>query len=312
MDGDEIMKAIDIHAHIFSRVNGHNNKGTVVSEHWGRVINGGKTEPFMPPLSDHTSFCTENLLEMMKRSDVEKAVLLQNPTIGCINEEIMDAVERYPDVFAGVIQVDPFGADAVRRLEELADTGRFRALKLEMSDDWGWLAVHPRMLFNYETIYPLIRAAASRGLHVIIDTGATGGSAYLPEQFENMVRKFGDTCFIFEHMGYLTLGGDRKKHRELLKLGVLDNVRFGISAMAQLLAEEYPCPTAISGLREAYEMMGADKLLWGSDCPTTLNRYTYQQMKDMVELHALFLTEEDKRKILYDNGNKLFFDQGTS
>lgn len=35
-------------------------------------------------------------------------------------------------------------------------------------------------------------------------------------------------------------------------------------------------------------------------------------MKDMVELHALFLTEEDKRKILYDNGNKLFFDQGTS
>ena len=304
------MKAIDIHAHIFSRVNGHNNKGTVVSEHWGRVINGGTTEPFMPPLSDHTSFCAENLLEMMRRSEVEKAVLLQNPTIGCINGEIMDAVERYPDVFAGVIQVDPFGAGAVRQMEELADTGRVRALKLEMSDDWGWLAVHPCTMFHYETIYPLIRAAASKGLHVIIDTGATRGTAYLPEEFKNMVREFGGTYFIFEHMGYLTPGGDREKHRQLLKLGTLDNVRFGISAMGQLLAEEYPCPTAISNLREAYEIMGPDKLLWGSDCPTTLNRYTYQQMKDMVEFHALFLTEEDKKKILYHNGNKLFFDHG--
>lgn len=303
------MKAVDIHAHIFSRVKGYNNKGTVVSDNWGRVINAGKTVPFMPPLSDHTSFGVENLLEMMKRSDVEKAVLLQNPTIGCINEEIMDAVERYPDVFAGVIQVDPFEAGAVRQLEELADTGRFRALKLEMSDDWGWLAVHPCTMFNYEAIYPLIRAAAAKGLHIIIDTGATKGTAYLPEQFKNMVLEFVETYFIFEHMGYLTPGGDRDKHRQLLKLGILDNVRFGISAMGQLLAEEYPCPTAVSNLREAYEILGADKLLWGSDCPTTLNRYTYQQMKDMVELHAMFLTEEDKRKILYDNGNKLFFDR---
>lgn len=301
------MKAIDIHAHIFYCVHGANRNGPVTSERYGRVFNGGLVKPFMPPLSDHTTFTEDNLLEMMARSDVEKAVLLQNPTIGLINGEVAGAVRAHPGVFAAAAQVDPFLPDAAERLQALVETGAFRALKLEMSDDWGWLSIHPQADFHYRRVYPLLDVAAANRLHVIFDTGATTGAAYLVDELRGLVRDYPDIHFVFEHLGYMTPGGDKQRYEQLLQLGRLENVSFGISAAGQLLAEEYPCKRALLLLQQAYEIMGAEKLLWGSDCPTTLCRYTYQQMKDFVAMHATFLTEKERFQILYDNAGRMFF-----
>ena len=72
------------------------------------------------------------------------------------------------------------------------------------------------------------------------------------------------------------------------------------------MEEEYPCKKALNLIKQAYDILGAKKLLWGTDCPTTLNRYTYQQMKDMIERHAVFLSESEKEDILYHNARTLF------
>lgn len=307
------MKAIDIHAHIFSSVHGRNCLGEVCSERFGRVTNGGKVKPFMPPLSDTTRFGVENLLELMTEAEVERALLVQNPTIGSVNGEILQAVSRYPERFAGVIQVDPFLDGCQVELERWAATGMFRALKLELSSGWGWLASHPELNFHYDMLEPLLKGAARYGLHVIFDTGPTGGPAYRPGDMAEMAGRHPELTFIVEHLGYMTPDGNPEMHRSLLELGRRDNVYFGISAAGQLLEESYPCPQAMELVRRAGELMGAGKLLWGTDCPTTMCRYTYKQMKEIVELHTPFFSEEERRMVLYGNAMRLFFirEEGT-
>ncbi|MGM9522733.1 MAG: amidohydrolase family protein [Oscillospiraceae bacterium] len=301
------MRAIDIHAHIFSRVNGANNFGPVVSQRYGRVLNGGEVKPFMPPLSTDTSFSADALLELMSRSDVEKAVLMQNPTIGIINGEIAAAVAAHPGVFAGVVQVDPFLPGAADTLEAELKKGSFCALKLEMSSDWGWLSIHPRTDFSFTELYPILDVVREHKLKVIFDTGAAVGRYYLPIEYRKLAEQYPDVRFIIEHQGYYTGNGGFERHIELLGLGKLPNVSFGISAAGQVLSEPYPCPEAMTMLHRAAELMGTEKLMWGSDCPTTLNRYTYQQMKELVELHTPFFTEREREQVLYGNARELFF-----
>lgn len=301
------MHIIDGHVHIFRNVHGNNNFGSVRSEKFGRVVNGGLVKPFMPPLSADTSFSVEQLLETMGRSGVEKALLLQNPTIGIMNDEIEKAVVSYPDRFAGTVQIDPFSVNATDILETLAQKKVFTALKLEMSDDWGWLSVYPHNAFNFTLIYPLLEISEMYKLSVIFDPGRTVGVAYLPEQYRAMVDAFPELNFIIEHMGYWTKDGDHVKYENMLELGKKNNVFFGISAVGQLIEDEYPCERAQELIRHAYEVMGADKLIWGSDAPTTLNRYTYQQMIDFILLHNDFLNDSEREKIMYRNADLLYF-----
>ena len=50
---------------------------------------------------------------------------------------------------------------------------------------------------------------------------------------------------------------------------------------------------------------GAEKLLWGSDLPGTLDLHTYRQLIDTVR-RAPFLSEEQRRQILHDNAISVF------
>jgi len=59
-------------------------------------------------------------------------------------------------------------------------------------------------------------------------------------------------------------------------------------------------------LREAVEIVGAEKLLWGSDLPITLNRHTYRQLVDAVRLETPFLSPEDRGRILRANAQAVF------
>ncbi len=53
--------------------------------------------------------------------------------------------------------------------------------------------------------------------------------------------------------------------------------------------------------------MGANKILWGSDIPSTFKKFTYQQMIDVVAKHPSFLSESEKSAILHNNAELFFF-----
>jgi Predicted metal-dependent hydrolase of the TIM-barrel fold len=300
------MNIVDFHIHFFSKVSGRNQYGPVYSDFYGRVRNAGETKAFIPPFGNETAFPLPNMRELLQRHGVQKALLLQNPTIGIINEETDRAVSSNRGTYYGVVQVDPFASDAAGIIETYGRKKGFFALKLELSQTWGWLGIHNLKNFSYESLYPLIDVAQSNSLSVIIDIGDHNGQAYSPEGLRNMAEAFADTPFVIEHLGYYTEGTPRTKWEDIVKLGKKDNVFLGISSVAQVMGEEYSCPRALGLIKNAFSVVGAHKLLWGSDAPTTLNRYTYRQMMDMIVLHADFLSSSDKERIMGENAVELF------
>lgn len=184
-------------------------------------------------------------------------------------------------------------------------------LKLELSCDWGWMGLYPDFRIDEPAAADLWGVVAERGLAVILDFGPPGNPGYQVDAFDAITSRFPNTRFLVEHLGYPTAESAedataQAQRRQLLELGHKPNVWFGLSAVPVLLAEPYPCPRTAALLREAVELLGADKLLWGSDLPVTLGLHTYRQLADTVRCEASFLSEVDKEKILRRNALAVF------
>jgi predicted TIM-barrel fold metal-dependent hydrolase len=87
------------------------------------------------------------------------------------------------------------------------------------------------------------------------------------------------------------------------------NVWLDLSALPAYAAtiEEYPYPTAQSYIERAVELVGADRLLWGSDVPGVLSVATYAQLFGFVARHCDFLAAGDRARILGLNAEDLYF-----
>ena len=69
-------------------------------------------------------------------------------------------------------------------------------------------------------------------------------------------------------------------------------------------SEFYPFKGAVKAIREAIDMVGAGKLMWGSDYPRTITAITYKMSYDFV-CKTDELTDTEKR--LFLGGNALDF-----
>lgn len=70
-------------------------------------------------------------------------------------------------------------------------------------------------------------------------------------------------------------------------------------------SEFYPFPTAVKKIKEAADMVGMEKLMWGSDYPRTITAITYKMSYDFV-LKTDELTDTEKRLFLGENAKKFY------
>ena len=267
------MRIIDVHAHIFERAEGY---------------------PY--------GYTVRELVEDMDKAGVSAAVILQNPTYGSINDYVRIALDSYSERFVGTIQVDPLSVDSCTEIERYASPLQ-NSLKLEISEGWGWSGKYPGLSLLDDRILKMFDTVSRLGLRVIIDPGPVGGNGYQVENIAELARRYPDTKILVEHLGYLT--PDRRdaasmaRWRQMIALGRdFANVFFGTSAVGTLLEEPYPCTGSQELIREATETMGAGKLMWGSDLPSTFKEYTYMQMADVILKECTFLSDDDKVAIM--------------
>jgi predicted TIM-barrel fold metal-dependent hydrolase len=65
-------------------------------------------------------------------------------------------------------------------------------------------------------------------------------------------------------------------------------------------SEFYPYPSAVRAIREAADMVGIEKLMWGSDYPRTITAITYRMSYDFIMKSAQL---SDREKSLFLGGN---------
>jgi predicted TIM-barrel fold metal-dependent hydrolase len=72
--------------------------------------------------------------------------------------------------------------------------------------------------------------------------------------------------------------------------------------------EFYPYKSAVRAIKEAAELVGIKKLMWGSDYPRTMTAITYKMSYDFIIVNSL-LNIDEKRLFLGENA-KRFYDFG--
>jgi len=209
----------------------------------------------------------EDMVSAMRRYDIEKSIISYPD-----NAVTRDALAAHPGSFAGIAWLDPNqGEAAVEEFETLVDRHGFSGLKL-----------HP--LFNAYTandavVFPLMECARKRDLPVFIHSGHPPFS--LPWSIGQLAEAFPDVRIVMVHMGhghgvYIQAAIDTAKK--------FSNIYLENSGM--------PMHTKI---REAYTMVGADRVFWGSDAP--FHHYAVEILRTEVS----GLDETALRNVFYEN-----------
>ena len=102
----------------------------------------------------------------------------------------------------------------------------------------------------------------------------------------------------------------RSGWREQIKLARKSHIYIESGGITWLYNSEfYPYPSAVRAIREAAELVGYDKLMWGSDYPRTMTAITYAMSLDFVK-DSREIAEADKALFLGENARRFYgFDE---
>lgn len=262
---------------------------------------------YLPPTVVDMIWPPEHMLAHMDWVGVDKAVLYQGHLYGRLNDYLAGCVKKWPDRFAAVAQIDELRASEEPQLNELRRAIRILGLKGLYFEE----AQRPGI--DDERFYPLWDEMLNLKVPLLLELGRpTTAEQYLDRvsRTVKVMKKFPDLKTIIMVMGTNIRDPRDPEYvdmpKKILNLIQLPNVWYEIG---YLLAfdkfDEYPYPLAQKITRKAYEAVGADKLVWGSDMPMLMRTCTYRQALDFVRRHCNFLSEAEKDLVLGENAIKL-------
>jgi predicted TIM-barrel fold metal-dependent hydrolase len=213
----------------------------------------------------------DQLLSDMDRFHIEKTVVFMIP-----NDIVRRAVQKYPDRLIGFVWVNP--NEGQKALDEVK-----RAL-----GDWGFQGIKLHPLFHAfipgdETVVPIMEQARQFHVPVLFHSGHPPFS--LPWQIGEVAERFPDVPIIMGHMGHghgLYIQGAITTARKY------PNIYLETSGM--------PMHTKI---KEAYERVGSDRVMYGSDAPF------HDHSVEMQRVRVSGLDETALNRVFYENAAKL-------
>jgi predicted TIM-barrel fold metal-dependent hydrolase len=294
MDNLEI---IDAHAHIFKQIYGFGRRGesTPIGHGTVRWANG-ETTKLLPDEYGDDSFLYERLLKAMNEDNIAKAILLQGSYYGFANEYVFEAQNKYPDRFIGMGTFDPYYLNVRDVMIHLIDDFHFRGFKFEMSSSNGFMGYHPDFRIDGKLMKPVFQFCAERGLTISLDLGTFEEPSFQVTGVSHVAKEYPNIQIVIEHLFF-----PRQNHfnevRENLNLLVDNpNVNFSIATVPfSTWPEQYPFPTACRYLALAKEVIGSERILWGTDIPSVVVYSSYRNLAQyIIESDVLTRVELDQ------------------
>lgn len=298
------MKIIDAHTHVFESLSGFGAKGELRSLGGGRArwANGEEIQMIPPGMGDR-EFTPETLLSLMDENGVEKAILLQGSFYGFQNEYTYEAAQKYPDRLVACATLDPFCKQADRLLNRFLVEWDIPIVKFETSSGGGLMGYHNDFAIDGEVFSSIFQAVAKAGATLVLDIGSPGMASFQPEAVANVARKYPELKIVVCHLLAPRLGDEKALVQGLQQLA-LPNVWLDLAAIPwNVEPEPYPYPTGVRYVELAKSIVGAEKLLWGSDVPSPLTRDSYAHL--MKYLLGAF-TQQEAENVFYHNAVKAF------
>lgn len=301
------MKYIDAHVHITpeTSLGVYNERFGTRLQKYGYLKMREDGFYIMPPYIHDSQFTEDTLVQLMDCYGVEKAVILQS-LLSPQNEAIAQAIRKYPNRLVGAMTIEPIG-DWKEELAYWNEQG-LRVIKFEMRS-YTDPVCYPDIRYDDKRMLSIFDEAEKRNMTVTIDPAPVNFPVYNPKALKKVVRKFSSLHFVLCHMAYpfpIDTKEERERWEDMVSVATLPNCWLDVSALPDLFDwEGWPYPTALKLLRQVKAVVGAEKLIWGSDITGTLNRATYPQMIEMFRREGSF-SNRQLELLFYENARQAY------
>lgn len=269
---------IDAHAHLWAKQKGIVNGKPVYDIGGGRSDFGGEIRQMMPPYMTDGVNSAERLIANMDYAGVSGAVITQ------------EYIDGNQDDYLLSCKNDRIKICALYEEKMLGDVRGFDGVKICAS------RLADKNLLNHTHPFEV---ANENGKFISIDL-ADGDEQV--SQMQEIVSEYPNLKIAIGHFGMVTRDG----WLEQIKLARNENVFIESGGITWLFNDEfYPYPSAVKAINEAAELVGFEKLMWGSDYPRTMTAITYKMSLDFIE-KTNDISEKNKALLLGENSKSFY------
>jgi predicted TIM-barrel fold metal-dependent hydrolase len=291
---------IDAHSHLWLKQDTMWNGKPIRTLKNGRSLFLGEEVQMLPPFMTDGRNTAEVFLSNMDYAQVAAAVVMQEFIDGIQNDYLAEVSRRYGDRFVccGMADYlkDEFCEDARRLIVEQGFRG---------------IAIPGHRLLGK----PLTSAEMMRMLHlmeerdVFLSITLEDGMEQVA-QLREVIAECPRLRIAIGHLGMAnppqSPPWENEAWREQISLASNVNVMVESGGITWLYNSEfYPFPSAVRAIKEAADLVGMEKLMWGSDYPRTITAITYRMSYDFV-VKTPELTEDEKRLFLGENACRFY------
>lgn len=286
---------IDAHAHLWLHQDAEVEGKKIRTLENGRSEFMGEIRQMLPPFMIDGKNTAEIFLSNMDYAQVSAAVVTQEYIDGMQNDYLLETEHKYPDRFFCCGMVDARKPGYFSHAEELVSQG-FRAIKIPAQ---RLVTETKRVLLTSDEMMQMFHFMEDN--NVILSIDLADGAEQVGEMSE-IIQECPLLKIAIGHFGMVT----RKDWQEQIRLARHENVMIESGGITWLFNDEfYPFAGAVRAIKEAIELVGIDKLMWGSDYPRTITAITYRMSYDFIVKTAL-LREEEKSLFLGKNAEGFY------
>jgi len=286
---------IDAHSHLWLKQDTVVEGLPIRTLENGRSLFMGEVRQMLPPFMTDGVNSAEVFLSNMDYAQVSAAVVTQEFIDGFQNDYLAEVAARYPDRFfvCGMCEFRKSGyLDQARQLIARG----FQGIKIPAQ---RLLLQEGRVRLNGEEMMQMFHLMEQNGVLLSIDMA--DGDTQVGE-LEEVIQECPKLKVAIGHFGMVT----RPQWKEQIKLACHPHVRIESGGITWLFNDEfYPFKGAVRAIREAAELVGFEKLMWGSDYPRTITAITYRMSYDFVS-KSTELTEREKALFLGENARSFY------
>ena len=274
---------IDAHSHLWLKQDTTVDGKRILSLKNGRSIFMDEEVQMLPPFMIDGQNTAEVFLSNMNYAQVGAAVVVQEVIDGCQNAYLTKVQQQYPDRFfcMGMAwNTDEAQAVIDAGLKGIAFPGH---------------RIHESLL----TLMPVFKLMESKDM--VLSMCLANDEEQIGQMAE-VIQECPDLKVAIGHFGMPSTASFRS---QVLLARQGQNVMVESGGITWLYNSEfYPCPTAIRRIREAADLVGMERLMWGSDYPRTITAITYRMSYDFVEKSSELT---DSEKVMFLGGNAKSF-----
>ena len=294
------MNIIDAHSHLWLRQDTTWDGKAIRTLTNGRSIFLGEEVQMIPPFIIDGRNTAEVFLSNMDYAQVSAAVVVQEFIDGFQNDYLAEVQRQWPDRFFVFGMADYLHDGFLEQARQLLLTQGFRGLAIPAHRLLGQSLNSNEMMEMFRMM-----EANDKRLSITLADG--------DRQVAELSDVIAECPRLKIAIGHLCMASppvtppwENPMWKAQVMLARHENVMIESGGLTWLYNSEfYPFPSGIRAIREAADLVGFEKLMWGSDYPRTITAITYRMSYDFIT-KSQELTEEQKCLFLGDNARRFY------